>query len=201
MKNKSQTLYLIRHAQTTADNDRIIGATDQPLSIQGKAQADELASTFSKIEATKIYTSGLSRANQTANILQRDNGLQVEQSNLLNEMDFGDWENQSWDFVYHHDQAFFNQWTQNWTTLPPPNGESFNDVIKRCKDWFNQTINSQDCVIVAHGGSLRALLSIILELPASCVFSFALDHCHVTKININQSRAQAAYVNIPYFAC
>lgn len=200
MKRRLRIVYLIRHGETTAEKDRVIGITDQPLSIRGKNQANQLACSYSQSAHLKIYSSGLSRAKQTAGILPGNSSIDVEHCDLINEMNFGDWENQSWDAIYHHDPDFFNHWAQNWLTIAPPNGENFNDVIERCRDWYNETIKSQECMIVAHGGSLRALLCIMLELPAECVFNFEIDHCHVSKININQGNARAAYLNNPFFA-
>lgn len=198
MKNDSRCLYLIRHGQTTADADQIIGASDQPLSLKGKNQASELSKSLSKINAASFYSSQLDRAKHTASLLHSN--VKIESSALINEMDFGDWEKQTWSEVYQQDSAFFNHWAQNWTTLAPPNGENFNEVISRCSDWYSEINKSDDCaVIVAHGGSLRALLCIILGLPVDFAFSFEFQHCHVSKIIINQGNSKAVYLNNPYF--
>ena len=198
MSNALKHLYLVRHGQTIAAKDQVIGASDEPLSDHGARQAIELAKSFSFRNSITLYSSELSRAKHTASLIG-GNKTDVECSNLINEMDFGDWEKQTWDAVYNHDPDFFNHWAQNWITVPPPNGESFSDVIKRCGDWYNQTLKSNNCaVVVAHGGSLRALMGILLGLPADCVFNFEFDHCHVSKININQNINKAAYLNIPY---
>ena len=198
MKKDSRCLYLIRHGQTTAAEDQIIGATDQSLSLEGENQASELSKSLTKIDAVKFYSSELDRAKHTASLLQSN--LQIKSSALINEMNFGDWEKQTWAEVYDRDPHFFNHWAKNWATQAPPNGESFSDVINRCSEWYMEISKSNDCaVIVAHGGSLRALLCIILGLPTDFAFSFEFQHCHVSKIAINHGSAKAVYLNNPYF--
>ena len=201
MKTSQQQLYLVRHGQTTADKDRIIGKTDLPLSATGLEQATRLAETLTPIYQPCIYTSALIRAVQTAAVLPGQTQPGDKNASLINEMNFGDWENQTWDVVYNQDPDFFNHWAQNWETVAPPNGESFNEVIARTRDWYNELIIPEEqAIIVAHGGSLRALLCIVLDLPASAVLGFEFSHCHVSKLILQQNNAKAAYLNNPVFS-
>lgn len=103
MNHRSQALYLVRHSQTTAANGCIIGATEQPLSLHGGNQANRLIDSFLINTPAIIYCSDLLRARQTASILQRSRKIEVEHCDLINEMNFGDWENQTCDEIYNHD--------------------------------------------------------------------------------------------------
>ena len=198
MTNDPRYLYLVRHGQTSADKDQIIGATDQPLSIEGENQAAKLSHSLVNIEVAKLYSSQLDRAQHTARLLNSQ--LDIDSSRLLNEMNFGDWEGQTWAAVYDQDTQFFDHWAENWISIAPPSGEHFNDVMIRCRHWYNQISESDaSTVIVAHGGSLRALLAIVLGLTAESAFNFEFHHCHVSKVSIGRKSARLEYLNNPCF--
>ena len=59
-------IYLIRHAESTANNEGIFGGiTDFNLSNNGFKQAEDLALKFENINIDGIYSSPLKRAVQT----------------------------------------------------------------------------------------------------------------------------------------
>ena len=126
--------------------------------------------------------------------------IDCNHSALINEMDFGDWEEKTWDSAHQYDPEFFNYWAQNWMQVAPPGGECFNDVVSRCNTWFDKIKESpESAIIVAHGGSLRALLCLMLNLPFDCAFNFDFHHCHVSKINYTHGEGKAVYINSPAF--
>ncbi len=196
MPTNSQSIYLVRHAETTAEPDRVIGQTDIDLSTAGKKQITKLVKSWKQETPTKLYCSSLIRARQSAEILNKNWQLEIEHDELLNELNFGLWENKLWDETYNDDPSFFNHWAENWLTEPAPMGESFDDVISRCRDWLNHmSTENTPIVIVAHAGSLRAITSILLDLPASCVFSFEFSHARVSKLQLSDESAKLIYLN------
>jgi probable phosphoglycerate mutase len=88
------TLLLVRHGETDWNADgRLQGQTDRPLSDFGRRQAGHLADELAadgKLEA--IYSSDLSRARETAEIVGARVGLPVTLDADLREKDWGTWE-------------------------------------------------------------------------------------------------------------
>ena len=87
------TLLLVRHGETDWNADgRLQGQTDRPLSDFGRRQARKLAEELEGEQLDAIYSSDLSRARETAEIVGQRLGLPVEIDADLREKDWGTWE-------------------------------------------------------------------------------------------------------------
>lgn len=151
-------LVLIRHGQTAGNAlRRYIGATDQPLTEAGAAQAQ----AFGGISAVKqVFVTPLVRTQQTANLLFPD----AEQIVLseLREMDFGDFEDRSADEMT--EDTDYRAWVDAGCIAPCPNGESMEGFARRVWAGFEQVIRAlppqtEQAVFVVHGGTIMALVS------------------------------------------
>ena len=87
------TLLLVRHGETDWNADgRLQGHTDRPLSDFGRRQARQLAAELEGEELDAIYSSDLSRARETAEIVGERLDLPVVVEPALREKDWGTWE-------------------------------------------------------------------------------------------------------------
>jgi broad specificity phosphatase PhoE len=86
-------IYLIRHGATilTAE-DRFAGATNVPLSDEGRTQAGRLAQRLRGLPVTAVYASPLDRTMETARILAGPLSLEVNPRDGLREISHGHWE-------------------------------------------------------------------------------------------------------------
>ncbi len=85
------TLLLVRHGETDWNAEgKLQGHTDRPLNDFGRQQARLLAERLEGIDA--VYTSDLSRARETAEIVAGRLGLPVVVDPDLREKDWGTWE-------------------------------------------------------------------------------------------------------------
>lgn len=151
-------LVLIRHGQTAGNAlRRYIGATDQPLTDAGAAQAR----TLGGLSAVKrVFVTPLLRTRQTAHLLFPD----AEQIVLpeLREMDFGDFEDRSADEMT--DDAAYRAWVDGGCVAPCPRGESMTIFAARVCAGFEAAIralpdSTEQAVFVVHGGTIMALVS------------------------------------------
>ena len=196
MSTETQIIYLVRHAETTAQPEQIIGHTDVGLSSAGKKNVAKLIKSWKLEPPEKLYCSDLLRAKQTAEIINKNWQLEIEEHKQLRELNFGLWENKLWDEAYNSDTEFFNHWAENWHIEPTPMGECFEDIISRCHDWISCIMTTDSpTVIVAHAGSLRAITSILLDLPATTIFNFEFSYAGVTKIQITDGSTKLFYLN------
>jgi broad specificity phosphatase PhoE len=84
---------LIRHGETDWNADgRLQGQTDRPLSDFGRRQARQLADELHAEKFEAIYSSDLTRARETAEIVGERVGLAVALDPDLREKDWGSWE-------------------------------------------------------------------------------------------------------------
>ena len=83
-------LFLIRHGETPWTRaQRYQGRSDIRLSAQGRKQARSIVRLLKREKPTQLYTSGLRRAQETAQIIAPSLKLSPRIDPRLNELDFG----------------------------------------------------------------------------------------------------------------
>jgi glucosyl-3-phosphoglycerate phosphatase len=155
---------LWRHGQTTWNAEhRFQGQTDIPLDPTGEAQAEFAARRLATLRPAAIFSSDLSRAQQTAAALARLTGLTVTPDKDLRERFGGDWEGLS-------DAEIRERYPAERATWNPPNGEPTPVVADRVAGALSRIADSlvddQLAVVVGHGAALRLGIERVLGLPA-----------------------------------
>ena len=176
-------LYLIRHGETDYNNSlRFQGQTDIPLNQKGIEQAEKAADFFRDIPLQAIYTSTLIRAKTTAEIIAAAKGMELQETDALQEMSFGIWENMNSKDIQ---KKYAKQWKDFFaspanTTIPQ--GESMLDVQKRAYPVVQEILDQYpegDVAFVAHGGIIRVLMCTMLGLDLNRAW-----HLHVGNASI-----------------
>ena len=117
----------------------------------------------------RIISSDLGRASHTAEIIATELGLDVELEPRLRETHLGTWQG----MTHHEVDAEFPGARAAWRHSPawaPPGGESRLDVAKRARPVVDKLMQDFDdwddnaVLFVAHGGTISALTSNLLEL-------------------------------------
>jgi alpha-ribazole phosphatase len=145
----------------------IYGANDVDCDVSDVSTLKTLAKMLP--EGAVWVTSHLTRAKKTAEALAGA-GLQFDEPLVeenLGEQNFGDWQGLSWDEMRKKDAVAYEAFWKDPTGHCPPGGESFADQILRTGNVIGRlTIahEGRDIVAVAHGGTIRAALSIALDL-------------------------------------
>ncbi len=179
------TIDLLRHGEVDADGWAFRGSTDLPLSETGWKQMRSVAASFEPFD--HIATSPLQRCRLFADEL---NGKQ--QTNLvtlqdMREMDFGDWENRSFNELETEYGAQLHQFWQSPVGVQPPGGERFDDFsqrVTRCwQEWLNMESGNHR-LLVAHGGVIRVLLAHLLEMPMSALWRLHLPYSSWSRISL-----------------
>jgi broad specificity phosphatase PhoE len=155
---------LWRHGQTAWNAEhRFQGQTDIPLDPTGEAQAEFAARRLATLRPAAIFSSDLSRAQQTAAALARLTGLTVAPDKDLRERFGGDWEGLS-------DAEIRERYPAERATWNPPNGEPTPVVADRVAGALSRIADSlvddQLAVVVGHGAALRLGIERVLGLPA-----------------------------------
>jgi alpha-ribazole phosphatase len=189
----------VRHAPVP-DNGRIYGQRDLDCDCSNTAVFDALARELPR-DAVWV-TSHLARTRQTADAILR--AMSAGQSVLrtmpeLAEQNLGDWQGL--------DRAAFLRSRANphphWFAAASeraPNGESFSDVIARVSaamDSLSVEFAEQDIVAVAHGGTIKAALSVALSIDPDSALRHRIDNCSLTRIDrLRSGEWRVAGVNL-----
>jgi uncharacterized phosphatase len=143
--------YMIRHGETEANAAQIMaGSLDSPLTQNGRNQARAVHEVIQhlKDKPTMIVHSNLSRARDTALIINEALNVPVMEDAEFAEIHAGDLEGVSW----HECGDHFDTWRDM------PNGEKFEDFFARVRRAKQRHLESADgpVLIVSHGGVFRA---------------------------------------------
>lgn len=166
--NPQIELTLWRHGETAANKERrYLGKTDEGLSEEGKRLAEAAAGQLRQRIASgkakapgQIFVSPMLRCLQSAQLLYPDVPAVIIPE--WEEMDFGEFEYKNYEEL--KSDARYQAWIDSGGTLPFPGGESREQFIARCKKGYERMRlsirdDAESIGIVAHGGTLMALLS------------------------------------------
>ncbi|WP_288857891.1 histidine phosphatase family protein [uncultured Corynebacterium sp.] len=169
----ARRLILLRHGQTTYNaTSRMQGQLDTELSEEGRQQARNIAPVLTEMGVAKIVASDLSRAAVTAQIVAEHLELPVMYDARLRETHLGQWQGKTHAEVDGADGSVRAHW-RNTPTWAPPEGESRIDVAQRARPVVDELMEHFDewddaaVLLVAHGGTIAALTSSLLDLEIS----------------------------------
>lgn len=191
-------LYLIRHAEPEGAAGLFLGHTDLSLSDAGRRAAAALAESWPE-PPTRVVASDLARTGETAAVLAERWKLDVRLEPRLREMHFGAWDGRVRDTLALDDADRLAAWTAAWSTARVPDGEAFPDVAARVAAWWEDEqrslVNDDSLAVVAHAGSLRALICHLLPLPLERAFQLRLDYARVTGLSLVERHVELLFSN------
>lgn len=178
-------LILWRHGRTEWNaSGRFQGQRDTALDKTGLAQAREAAPYLAAENPTAIVASDLQRADHTAQTLAAVTGLPVRHDPRLRETSLGGWEGLDRAEAAAAFPAEFADW-QSGVQPNPGNGETALVVAARTFELVEELVGTESgtVVLVAHGGSLKALTCRLMGLPEDTWSLIApLRNCHWTEM-------------------
>ena len=157
---------LLRHGKCEGGNI-FRGSTDVSLSEEGFQQ---MCDACVDGQWDYIISSPLVRCRVFAQELAQQHSIPLDIEEKLREMSFGEWEGQEIERVWKENKAFMLAWSQDPSAHTPPSGEPLMDVILRIQNVFEgitEKYRGKRILIVSHGGCIRVLVSLVLNMPAS----------------------------------
>jgi broad specificity phosphatase PhoE len=159
-------LLLVRHGVTlvTAEN-RFSGAEGVELSDDGRAQAGKLAARLAATPVAVIYTSPLSRAADTAEILARPHKLAPVVRDGLREISHGHWEGLTRAEVEARYPGEYEAWEADPFLYAPEGGETGLAVLARALPVIRSIVTAHrdaTALVVSHKATLRLVLASLL---------------------------------------
>ena len=192
-------LSLIRHAEVERKYHRIFGGRiDMDLSDYGHEQAGQLANYLRRLKFDALYASPMKRVQQTlAPLLVNGTPRPVVLADLR-EVDFGDWTGHGWEEIQHKFNVSAYDWLRELERGALPNGESAAILRARVEPCLRQILRDhagRHVGIYCHGGIVRMLLSILLDLPLSKFSAFEVDYASVTQVEVAADHAEVQLLN------
>lgn len=161
-------LYLIRHGQTDWNiQGKIQGSHDIPLNETGREQARQVAKGMESKLITRIFSSTLKRARETAEEIAKIQNVDICYKKELIEVEFGKWEGLTWEEIKKAFPNEYQRWSSNPVEVAPTGGETQDQVIWRTMEVVEEilkvTNGREDVAIVSHGLTIAYLIAYMMR--------------------------------------
>jgi broad specificity phosphatase PhoE len=120
----------------------------------------------------------------------------------LREIDFGDWTGLTWEAVSEKFGVSAFQWLtqlERGGIANAENAQSYRNRIEPCVRDIVQKHPGQNVAVFCHGGVIRMILAILLDLPLAKMAGFEIDYASVTNVAILPHKTEVQFLNfIPW---
>ena len=192
-------LLLIRHAEVEVKYHRVFGGRiDMNLSPRGKRMARTLAGYLEKKTIDAVYASPMKRVQQTLAPALRKGAPRQTILPGLREIDFGDWTGLGWQAVSDRFGFQSHEWLDQIEHRGVPNGENARVFRQRVEPCVRQIIENhpgQNVAVFCHGGVIRMILSILVDLPLPKTNSFEIEYASITQVALHPHMAEIELMN------
>lgn len=168
-----QTLYLVRHTAPAIAPGICYGQLDVDVAANFAAEAKTVLSRLPALDL--ILASPLQRTRLLGEFLAQAQGCALSTDTRLMEKHFGTWEGRRWDDI---PRAEIDAWAADVMGYAPPGGESAQQLMQRAQSFRHDLarLPRSNIALIAHGGSLRALLALAANLPLPHTLNWAMEY-------------------------
>jgi alpha-ribazole phosphatase len=192
-------IYLLRHGEVAlADPRRFLGHLDVPLSARGEAQCAAQAGRLRGVGLSAIFTSDLSRAFRSGEIIGAPHGLVPTPLPALREMHMGRWDGLSAAELDEREPGAVAAFATRVGEYPFPEGEDVPQLVARVWPAFEGIAGAhagQAVAVVAHAGANRAILCRALGLPLTRLLAFGQDYASLSVLEHTAGRWRLLRLN------
>ncbi|MDD6188424.1 MAG: GNAT family N-acetyltransferase [Clostridiales bacterium] len=193
-------IYIVRHAEAEGNlYRRIHGHYDSLVTPRGMEQIKALEKRFESIPIDAVYSSDLTRTRTTAGAIYIPKGLPLNATPALREVGMGVWEDDMWGHIeedYAEQYRYYNTCPDKWDI---PGCEHWDHLCRRISSAMLDiaAMNPGKTVAaVSHGCAIRALMSVILGIPASEISRIQYcDNTAVSLITVEDGKMQLEFMN------
>lgn len=176
-------IFLIRHVHTVENEEgRFSGQTDGRLSLKGYGQLDRLSERLKSYAWDEVYCSPLYRARVTAEQLSKS-PVSVEE---FQEMSFGIFESWNLSEIQKNSPMEYEKMIREADDYIYPQGEGKRSFCERVRSGLQKVLSEADqkkrIVIVAHAGTIRAILSFLLAGDDRLYWNFRIDNASISHL-------------------
>ena len=176
-------IYIIRHGETHWNSQNLLqGRADIELNENGRELAGITGQNLEPVAFDKIYSSPLIRAYETACLIRGHRNIPIIRDDRLQEISFGEYEGKNSVALFNNTSDPFHHFFTNPDKFQPAkDGESFEDVIHRGKDFVQNVVEPEasKCeriMIVAHGAMNKGLMCHILNHSIEHYWDYGLQN-------------------------
>jgi broad specificity phosphatase PhoE len=192
-------LWLIRHAEVESAYQGVFGGSiDMDLSPRGHEQAVALTRYLRSKPINAIYASPMKRVQQTLRPWVVNGVPRPTIMPSLREVDFGIWTGLTFGEVHSQFGVSAWEWLNKIEAAAIPEGESTDVFRARVEPCLRQIIRDhpgEQVAVACHGGVIRMMLAILLDLPLPRMGAFQVEYASVTQVRLRPELTELQLVN------
>ncbi|RMH60970.1 MAG: histidine phosphatase family protein [Zetaproteobacteria bacterium] len=184
------TLDLLRHGELVG-GVRYRGTVDDPLTPNGRLQMERVWRHIAD-EIDIIVASPLARCAEPARAWAEARRIPYLLEPRLRELAYGDWEGLTAEQIEARWPGMLQRWRDDPSGMCPPGGERPEALQARIMEWWRSvTERFEDgrLLVVAHSGSLRMLLAIILQAPIATTRRLHMPYACWSRVGYSAGHA------------
>jgi len=180
------TIYLLRHAESSANNAGILAGRLPSISLSraGKVQSRAIVKTLKDLEITHIYSSPIQRCLETIEPFAKSSNSKVTSAPNFIEMDYGDWSGRKLSALRR--EKLWKSIQKRPSTVRFPNGESFQEMQARIQKGLNDLARKHKkgrVLIVSHGDPIKVVIASALGMNLDDFQKIVVDPASLTIID------------------
>lgn len=178
-------LFLCRHGQTEHNDNGIVqGQMDSKINGRGKEQAKELRDRLAEENIDKVYSSSMTRALETAEIVAEPHDVEIEEIEELKEVARAKFEGEQFEDMI---EEITSSETEDYL-WKPKGGESLEELKERGVKFLNSIKGEQEgekIIAISHGGTISSTILGILEHSSKNSYRIKQENCNINKLTWN----------------
>lgn len=190
-------LYLLRHAQSEANQRGILAGPDNSINLseKGRKQSLKVSKHLQGIAFQQIYSSPISRCLQTIQpLVGARPGIEIFQELKIQEMNYGQWNGKELKVLSKKRDWQRIQSAPSKFTFP--DGESFNQLRRRVSLFLSQIADKDGPIlVVSHGDVIKMMLACTLDLPTDKFQNFVIEPASISIVQYGSKVKNIISVN------
>jgi probable phosphoglycerate mutase len=191
------TVFLcIRHGKCAPIGKYIAGRISGiHLNKEGQDEVAQLSDNLKTIGISKVYSSPLERAQETAEIICRKRNLDYEIRQELNEIDYGEWSGRTFDELSQI--PLWHDFNRAKGLIRIPQGELLIEIESRVAVFVENIRKNSDGIValVSHAEPIKCLIAHYAGIPLDLVGRVEIDTASVSVLKLNGFCANIICVN------
>lgn len=202
LKSPNTRIFLARHGQTEWNKiHRFQGRSDQPLNETGRRQALALANALKDNEFTAVYSSPLSRARETADLVcQYHPDVTIVEEEDIVEMELGEFDGidgRQWRDQY---PDFLRAWAESPGSVRMPGGENLEEVQARAIKVLERIVElhppGSTLLVCGHNFVLLSILCHAMDISLDRFREVKMDTASYSILQYSDGRFSMEVMNV-----
>lgn len=167
MNPELTTIYIVRHGQSEGNVDHVAGGPDPKLTALGQKQIRNVKKKLKNISFDAIFSSDMTRAIQTAEILNTERKLAIATHKVLRERHFGNfYDGKNHQEIMHYLDILHQKFKdmsddEVWVHKEVADMESYEEASTRFITFLREVAvgyQGKTLLIIGHGNLMRSFL-------------------------------------------